>query len=73
MGGSRRTWREPTQAQGEHANSTQKHPDLEMNPGPCEATVLTTAPPAHSILSIELYNLTGPEIYHFIRGNRVRE
>ena len=36
----------PTETQGEHANSTQKHPDLDPNPGPscCEVTVLTTAP-----------------------------
>ena len=36
--------RKPTQTQGEHANSTQKHPDLDSNPGPScrEATVLTT-------------------------------
>ena len=44
VGGSRSTWRKPTQAQGEHTNSTQKHPDPESNPGPscCEVTVLTT-------------------------------
>src|SRR4029434_4529933 len=42
----------PTQARGEHANSTQKGPgttwkDQDANPGPscCEATVLTTEPP----------------------------
>src|SRR4029434_896037 len=44
--------RKPTQARGEHANSTQKGPgttwnDQDSDPGPscCEATVLTTEPP----------------------------
>ena len=30
--GSQSTWEEPTQAQGEHANSTQKCPDLGIEP-----------------------------------------
>ncbi|XP_068996951.1 NLR family CARD domain-containing protein 3-like isoform X2 [Embiotoca jacksoni] len=34
MGGSRRTRREPTQAQGEHANSAQKGPGPDSNPEP---------------------------------------
>ena len=32
--GNRIELREPTQTQGEHANSAQKHPDLGLNPGP---------------------------------------
>src|SRR4029434_11289420 len=51
-GGNRSTRSKPTQARGEHANSTQKGPgttwnDQYSNPGPscCEATVLTTEPP----------------------------
>ena len=38
--------RKPTQAQGEHANSTQKGPDQGLNQQPscCEATVPTTKP-----------------------------
>src|SRR4029434_9658526 len=51
-GGNRSTWSKPTQARGEHANSTQKGPgttwkDRDANPGPscCEATGLTTEPP----------------------------
>src|SRR4029434_75298 len=51
-GGNRSTRSKPTQARGEHANSTQKGPgttwkDQDANPGPscCEETVLTTEPP----------------------------
>ena len=46
VGGSQSTQRKPRQTQGEHANSTEKHPDPGLNPGPscCEATVLATAP-----------------------------
>ena len=49
VGGSRRTWREPTQTRGEHANSAQKGPapatHSNSRPSCCEAAVLTTAPP----------------------------
>ena len=42
------------QTRGEHANSTQKRPDSDWNPGPfcCEATVLTTTPLCRQILFI---------------------
>ena len=40
--GSQSTWRKPTQAHGEHANSTQKDPCRGSNQEPscCEATVM---------------------------------
>lgn len=45
--GSRSTWREPTQEQGEYADSAQKGLGLESNPRPsyCEVTMPTTASP----------------------------
>lgn len=46
---------EPTQTQGEHANSTQKGIRLNLNPSNCEVIVLTTAPPYHpTIYKIQL-------------------
>ena len=53
MGGSQSTWRELTDARGEHANSTQKEPtwDLNQEPSYCEATVLTTTI-QHSIVML---------------------
>ncbi len=49
VGGSWSTQRKPTQARGEHANSTLKGPSRPVgsNPEPscCEVTVLATAPP----------------------------
>ena len=44
MGGSRSTRREPTHARGEHADSTQKRPQVGVEPSCYEATVLTTTP-----------------------------
>src|SRR4029434_1551844 len=65
-GGNRSTRSNPTQARGEHANSTHKGPgttwkDWDANPVPscCEATVLTTEPPCcprYSYIIILKYN-----------------
>src|SRR4029434_4322139 len=58
-GGKRSTRSKPTQARGEHANSTQKGPgttshDQDSSPGPSrrETTVLTTEPPCCPIPSL---------------------
>lgn len=47
FGGSRSTWKKPTQIQGERAGSTQKGIwPVDLNPGicSCEVTVFTTTP-----------------------------
>src|SRR4029434_6727097 len=57
-GGNRSTRSKPTQARGEHANSTQNDQpgttwnNQDSNPGSscCEATVLTTEPPCCPVL-----------------------
>ena len=44
--------------QAEHANSTEKHADLELNPGPscCEVTGLTTVPKCRHGGNYQIYN-----------------
>uniref|UniRef100_A0A3Q3X0S6 NACHT domain-containing protein n=1 Tax=Mola mola TaxID=94237 RepID=A0A3Q3X0S6_MOLML len=53
------------QTQGEHANSTQKRPDPESNPGPfcCEATVLTGINCQIQTFSIKLHVFTQQRIH----------